>query len=102
LIFSNWNLFDICFLGFGIFYKHSPEPTNENINCFENPSTTLRTSLSQPEPIAIMGCFQNVPPDDNNSAHQWDTLKCTLKKHIIPFMFRHSLTRYLKNKGFLV
>jgi len=32
----------------------------------KNPSTTLRTGLSQPEPIAMMGSFQNVPPDDNN------------------------------------
>jgi len=32
----------------------------------ENPSTTLRTGLSQPEPIAIIVSFQNVPTDDNN------------------------------------
>jgi len=32
----------------------------------ENPSTTLRTNLSQPEPIAMNGSFQNVPPGDNN------------------------------------
>jgi len=28
-------------------------------------------NLSQPEPIAIIGRFQNVPPDDNN---------CSLKR----------------------
>jgi hypothetical protein len=32
----------------------------------KNPSSTLRTGLSQPEPIAIIGSFQNVPPGDND------------------------------------
>jgi len=64
LIFSNWNLFVICFLGFwgSIFLN---QPTQTKISS-ENPWTTLRTSLSQPEPIVIIGRFQNVPLDDNN------------------------------------
>jgi hypothetical protein len=41
------------------------QPTKTKIGS-ETPSTTLRTSLSQPEPIANIGSFQNVPPDDNN------------------------------------
>jgi hypothetical protein len=30
LVFGNWNLFVICFLGFGIFRKHLPEPGSKN------------------------------------------------------------------------
>jgi hypothetical protein len=32
----------------------------------ENHSTTLRTGLSQPESMAVIASFQNVPFDDNN------------------------------------
>jgi len=38
-------------------------------NGSENPSTTLRTGLSQTEPIAIIGSYQNMPPG-NITAHR--------------------------------
>jgi len=47
-------------LKFGILRKHSPEPDSKTKAGSENPSTTLRTGLSQPEPIAIIGSFQNL------------------------------------------
>jgi len=54
-------------LKFGIFKKHSPDPCQQKPKAgSENPSATLRTSLSQPEPIAMFRSFQNGPPDDKN------------------------------------